>query len=340
VYDSSRMHIGQNDFPDLSVSIGRYPRAASASHVRRFSKVSNWRSAGEIALQWIAVVLAGWAAIASGQWWAYPLAWLVIATRQQAMGVLLHEGAHRLLFTNRTVNDVVCDLFLAFPLGMSTTLYRDTHYRHHRFTNTDEDPDYVWQQHEPEFRWPKTRREAWWLLVQSALGINLYKATKVYLQWSPATNLFQPLSKAFPLQSRLLYVASSAAVFLVIIGTNTVIPLMLVYAVPGLTLVNLFNRIRATAEHIRTPGTHELNSTRTVIPTLWERLTVAPFGISYHLEHHLFPSVPGRQLAALHKVLMEDEEFCRRAHVTRAYTGVVRELMAPARRKQMEACER
>ncbi|MBW3599736.1 MAG: fatty acid desaturase, partial [Planctomycetes bacterium] len=95
------------------------------------------------------------------------------------------------------------------------------------------------------------------------------------------------------------------------------------------TLMNLFNRLRATAEHVGAPWTHELNSTRTVVPTWLERLTIAPMNVSYHLEHHLFPSVPGPNLDKLHRLLMEDESFREHAHITRGYTGVVRELMTP-----------
>ena len=55
--------------------------------------------------------------------------------------------------------------------------------------------------------------------------------------------------------------------------------------------------------------------------------------INYHLEHHLFPSVPGRNLGRLHRVLMEDPEYRSSAHITHSYfglkQGVIAELIVP-----------
>jgi fatty acid desaturase len=124
-------------------------------------------------------------------------------------------------------------------------------------------------------------------------------------------------------------VTSTIAIYAAVIGAGVIIPAILLWGVPLLTIMNFFNRLRTTAEHLGAPWTHELNSTRTVIPTWLERMTVAPMCISYHLEHHLFPSVPGRNLRSLHELLMQDDEFRSKAHITHSYAGVIRELMAP-----------
>jgi fatty acid desaturase len=122
-------------------------------------------------------------------------------------------------------------------------------------------------------------------------------------------------------------VLTTIAIYGVVIGGGIIVPAILLWMVPGFTLLNLVNRMRATAEHIGAIGTHELNATRTVVPNLLERLTIAPMGVSYHLEHHLFPSVPGPRLAELHRLLMQDDDYRARALVTYSYTGVLRELM-------------
>ena len=73
------------------------------------------------------------------------LAAAIIGSRQQALGILVHDATHYLLYKNRTVNDIVSDLCCGFPVNISTTLYRSTHFRHHRFANTEQDPDLVLQ---------------------------------------------------------------------------------------------------------------------------------------------------------------------------------------------------
>lgn len=331
--------IGDNvvDPPEFAASLERYPRKHVTAEVRRLSQVNGWRTTGLLVLHWSIVLLAGWAAVASGHWAVYALAMVVIATRQQALGVMLHDATHYLLYKNRTVNDVVSDLFVAFPLGMSTDLYRATHFRHHRYTNTEDDPDLRYQRKDADwYDWPKTRLGCAWVVVKSLLGLNVHKAHEPYKMWSPWMNILRPLDgkPRYPLRARVLLVLSTAAFYAAIIGSGLIIPALLLWAVPGLTIMNLFNRLRATAEHLHTPSTHELNATRTVIPTWFERLSIAPMNVSYHLEHHLFPSVPGPNLAKLHRVLMQDEEFRTKAHLTHSYVGLLRELMTPKQEPQ------
>lgn len=312
--------------------MARYPRSRLIQEVRRLSVVNNWRTGAYLATQWLVILAAGGLAIHLGHWAAYVAAMIVIATRQQALGVLLHDATHYLLFTNRTVNDVVSDLCVAFPLGMSTTLYRATHFRHHRYTNSEQDPDLAYQVHDHDWwDWPKSRWRCAWILVKSILGLNLMAAKDAYRQWSPTLNLFKPLPEnggpPFSLRARVLFVLSSVVLYAVLISTGLFFKFLLLYAVPGLTILNLVNRIRATSEHIRVPGTHELNSTRTVIPTVLERLFIAPYHVNYHLEHHIFPSVPGYNLPRLHGLLMQDADFRSKATITRSYVGLIGELM-------------
>ena len=51
--------------------------------------------------------------------------------------------------------------------------------------------------------------------------------------------------------------------------------------------------------------------------------------MGYHLEHHLFPGVPFYNLPKLHLMLMEEEVYQAKAHVTEGYmTGLMQELGA------------
>lgn len=312
---------------ELVGPLPRFSRGRHVDEVRRLSQVSNWWSAFTIARQWVVILAAATAAVWVGTWWSYLCGALVIGSRQQALGVLVHDGTHYLLFTNRFWNDLICDLTCAFPVGLSTSLYRKTHLRHHRYTNTENDPDWVLQQADEDFRFPKTPREAWALFLKSLFGLNLHKMKNVLVHWSPGANLFTPLGRDFPLTNRVAFVLSTAAVYAVLISTGWWLPALWLYALPALTLFHFFNRMRATAEHICTPGTHELNATRTVLASPLEKLLIAPCGVHYHLEHHLFPSVPCRNLGRLHEQLMHDDEFRSQAHLTRSYFGVRRGLL-------------
>lgn len=324
------------DGAEARIALERFPRQPHIDQVRALSQVNGWRTTAYLAFQWAVIVGCLTLAVRVPHWAVYLGCGLVVATRMQAIGVLLHDGVHHLLYRNRLVNDVVCDLFIAFPLGMSTTLYRKTHFRHHRFTNTELDQDLVAQvEDDPEWsRWPKGRGEFVGVVLRSLLGLNAHLAWPLFKHWSPMVNIRRPVDVDFPLRSRVLFVLSLIGVYTAIgwgfwTSPWATLTVMLVYSVPGLTVLNLINRLRTTAEHIGTERTRELDSTRSIVPSVLDRLTIAPYGVSYHLEHHLFPSVPGHNLARLHRELMEDPDFRERAHVTHGYSGVVRELLSP-----------
>lgn len=311
-------------------NLARFPRTRHADLVRSLSTVSGYRTSLYLVAQWATLVATLAAAAYADHWLAYLIALPIVASRMQALGVMLHDGAHWLLYQNRSINDAVSDLFIAFPLGMSTTLYRKTHFRHHRYTNTNEDQDLAAQREEHEwFEWPKTRIRFAWVLIRSTFGVNSLRAWILYKHWAPWNNFRSP---DFPKQSRILYIVSMICVYSFFAwafqaNARITIILMAIYTTSGFTILNLLNRVRATAEHLGTPGTHELNDSRTVIPSPVERFFIAPYGVNFHLEHHLFPSVPGYRLARLHRELMKDDDYRKDAHVTKHYTGVFRELM-------------
>lgn len=316
---------------DLQVSRERFPRAAMMPRVRELSSVDDWASAGTIATQWILILGSIFLAIAFPIWWIWVPCGVLVASRLQCLGVMMHDGAHYLLFRNRWLNDVISDLFLAFPLGLSTSLYRQDHFIHHRYTNTPDDPDVKLQLADSDFRWPKTRLGCVSLVLRSLCALNVHRMMRAARAWSPWMNLLSPLGPALPLQARVLLILTTIGVYTAVILSGQWLALLCVFVIPGLTLLNLTNRIRVTAEHMRVAATHELNSTRTVVPRLWETFLIAPYGVSYHIEHHLFPSVPGRWLPRLHSELMRDPQFARHAHITYSYGGLLRELLTPAR---------
>jgi fatty acid desaturase len=92
--------------------------------------------------------------------------------------------------------------------------------------------------------------------------------------------------------------------------------------------------VRSIAEHFAIHGeAGELGQTRTVLVSWFDRLFIMGKNGNYHLEHHLYPSVPFYRLPELHAELMRSEEYRRSAHLTRGYLGVLRECITspPAR---------
>src|SRR3546814_7929215 len=87
-------------------------------------------------LQWAIAIGAGAVAIHVDRIPVYLLAGFVIGSRIQCLAVMMHDACHGMLFSNRRLNDLIGDIFVAYPLGFSIDLYRANHMYHHRYTNT------------------------------------------------------------------------------------------------------------------------------------------------------------------------------------------------------------
>lgn len=108
--------------------------------------------------------------------WGLSFAWnipvtvaavLLIGAGQHQLAGLAHEGAHRILFRNRYLNDLAAEWLCSFPILSSTYHYALHHLAHHQFVNDPErDPDLA-QMQASGHRWkfPQTQRD---LLAQFA----------------------------------------------------------------------------------------------------------------------------------------------------------------------------
>ena len=98
-----------------------------------------------------------------------------------------------------------------------------------------------------------------------------------------------------------------------------------------MTAFDLILRVRSMAEHAAMAASADpLRNTRTTRAGLLARAVLAPFSVNYHLEHHLEPAMPMRNLAALHRVLVARGDVDP-ATVAPGYLAVLREMAAPRR---------
>ncbi len=316
----------------------RYARRDMLATVRKLSVIDDRRNAILLFLQWAIAIAAGTVAIHLDSVPVYILAGFIIGSRIQCLAVMMHDACHSMLFSNRRINDLIGDIFVAYPLGFSIHLYRANHMHHHRYTNTMRDRDYRVQQRDPDQKFPKRPAAMFWLLVRSVTGLNFYRMARDSRIWAPFANFHSPgrFGYHFPLALRIRYVVWALLFYGLILMSPWRWQILGLLLIPQFIWANVFNRIRAIAEHNGVANERELNGTRTIIPTLLDRFLIAPLNVSYHLEHHLFPSVPWQNLRRLHGVLMTDPSFATHAHITRSYWGVMRELMPPSARDKGE----
>jgi fatty acid desaturase len=265
-----------------------------ARQVRELSQVSDFRGSWGVARQWL-VVAATFAVMSQlhGTWWwlAYPVAAVVIASRQHAFLGLMHDGTHYRIIRNRDLNDVVSDFFCAFPVGLSTELYRRQHLLHHQHVNTDQDPYWAQMSAHEDWRWPKDHLAALKLFLFDVIGLCCHKTFLVLFQWSPAQPIGgnpNPLRRA----DRVRFLAFVTGVAAALAVTHSWSYFFLLWCIPLFTVFGALIRLRSVAEHLVLPSDNELNSTRHVEATWLERGLLAPVNLNYHLAHHLFRKRP------------------------------------------------
>lgn len=291
------------------------PRMVGTSELRRLSRRQSLRAAWAIGRQWVVIMVVIGATATWGPWYVYPLAIVVIATRQHAIAVLMHDGAHASLFRRRWLNDLISDLFLAFPLFVSTTLYRRHHLDHHRYLNTERDPDLdaAALQH--------TSAEWRRLFLGDVTGLNLLKTVDTLDQFSllPVLRGNRTVAAAMGRNRLTLFACCMLALAAVLTLTGGWLAYLLLWILPSLTALSLILRLRAVAEHVGCDLDAGIGGTRTVLAGLVEQFLFSPCRINYHLAHHLFPSVPFYNLPELHRHLMRCPEVSARARISHSY---------------------
>ena len=291
--------------------------------VKALSVVSNGRFIWAVIRQWLVIVAAISIALYLGHWAIYLIMMLVIATRQHALGILMHDATHYRCLTNHIANDLFCDFFCALPNGILTSRYRYEHQMHHRFLNTDKDPYWLDFKADEMWSFPKKRKNTLLIFLGDLIGINGRKMLKVAHRWSPWTNHFSlkkvppPLTKIE--RATVYFFIASLLSFIYL--TNGWILFLILWVIPLSTFTVAMVRLRTIGEHLGLPNKHELDASRHTDGTLLERLSICPLNINYHIDHHLFPSVPYYNLPKLHQILLKNSHYVKNAHLNKTYLG-------------------
>ena len=219
------------------------------------------------------------------------LAFLLMGPQFARFASLSHEAAHRLLFTNKRLNDWVGRWIVGYPVFISTDLYRRGHMAHHKDEFGPNEPDMNLYQGYPitkaSFR-RKLRRDAFfnsgWKNLKSLLRGYRIDATRGHVQ---------------------RIVASQIVIFLVFLLAGWPQLYVLLWFVPWMTEWRVINRLRSIAEHGGMERSDDRRrTTHTVRQSLLPAFVMVPYNIGYHLAHHVDMGVPWRNLPKLHEELI------------------------------------
>jgi fatty acid desaturase len=208
---------------------------------------------------------------------------------------------------------------------MTTARYRYEHLLHHQHNCTNDDPYWRDWTTDSHWFWPKTRAAALRLFLKDLLGLNMHHIGKALSRWSPWKEHFKrqgPRALTRGERCRLYGFYAALVAGLTIYSGWTVY--LLLWALPGSTLTILWVRMRSVAEHLYLPGRNELNRSRHITASWWERLTISPLFINYHIAHHLFPSIPHYNLDRCHQLLLHVPAYREQAAIYDSYFSLGR----------------
>ena len=259
-------------------------------------------------------------------WLLLPLAWLVIAARQHAILVLMHDATHGLAARNRTINEIVGELLCGAPMLVTMSKYRIDHLQHHRTVNGPEDPD--WRR-----KLDDDAEAAYWMFPRQESALRfigwswlgsvryLLRSFTHLSKSAPATAAADSPQDASPLPRRIqrarqvLYL--SLAIGLTWFGGWALF--LLLWLAPILLVLPLIMRIRSIAEHFAVPNDTQLDATRTIRCGWLEAFLLAPHQVNYHLDHHLQAAVSFAELPTLHQRFLEVTDYREQAWLNDGY---------------------
>jgi fatty acid desaturase len=217
---------------------------------------------------------------------AYALAVFPLGSRQQALGALFHDAAHRLVLRNRFWNDALGSALAAFPLGLTLGGYRRYHFAHHRALGTPDDP---------EITHKSTLRQ--WRLPASPLGVVRDFASDLLGGGLPHLVAAGGLTRPVSLPETACISVFWGVVFAVAYALHALwVPLLFVVSIATVFWSGV--RLRIWTEHLGCLDTHRIH-----VPW-WLSHAIMPHNIGLHWEHHHFPQVPFSNLPKLRTLLL------------------------------------
>ncbi|OUR95374.1 hypothetical protein A9Q84_16185 [Halobacteriovorax marinus] len=280
--------------------------------LKKFTTLSTFKGVGFILLDYIMIAAMIYTAIRIGHWAGYLIAIPLIANRQHSLLIQMHDAAHENISKNKKLNDLVGEVLTAWPMFIRMESYRTIHNKHHSFTNTKKDPDYI------EERFPQSREKIIPMLLKDILGLGIFG------QFKNMKRLKAPITLRTKI-ARLVF-------FTTLVATITYFGVwkhyLLLWIVPLFTWLKFILHIRSIADHSGPDlqlKAHPFN-TRTIVPSLFDRLFLAPRNCSYHMAHSIYARVPNYNLKACHKEIMKLEVFQKESRITMGYHNLMKEF--------------
>lgn len=237
------------------------------------------------------------------------IGFLIMGAIQHTLATFVHEAAHLNLFTNKKMNDFFGHLLCAAPLISYLKDYRYFHFEHHRHTGkVDKDPELKFYRAmgiRPEY---SSRTEVLQVFLNDLTGISYFKGLLYVLKFFGEKRKEGAIDKP-TLVDHVCIMGWLTAVPFIAWKAGLLVPFVIFWLLPIITLTPLLLRWHGFGEHIREKNVCQTDNTLThqfgIIPTLF----LYPINSSFHLEHHLYPQIPWYELRNFYKWAIQNEVY-------------------------------
>jgi fatty acid desaturase len=239
-------------------------------------------------------------------WWFYPIALLTIGSRQRALATILHESAHQTLAKNKWLNLILGTFCSGYLIFQQSAAYKESHCLNHHchLGNPDRDPD-----------------------LKFYLSSGLYKPLNkqefiIEHIWKPLLLLRLPNYIFYLVRYRLLPANNRGREYLILLSYWSLIiavavwlgvwdKLIIFWFIPYLTTFQILGWFIELSEHYPLLGnsTIDIYLSRNRFSPWYEAFFTSMHRENFHLNHHLFPSIPFWNMDKLHKILLIDATY-------------------------------
>jgi fatty acid desaturase len=261
------------------------------------SQRSSWKGLALLAHAWAVILAAGAMVVV----WplTLPIAVVIIGGRQLGLSILMHDAAHGALHKSLKVNDWAGE----WLTGGGLARYRTYHLGHHRFAQQAEDPDLILSAPFPITPLSLRRKIIRDLTGQTAFKQRFGDFIARLKARKPGQPLLPIIAEEIRRKRRWLLGGVVITAIGAPFGAWWAWPVL--WVLPQFTWFPMITRLRNIAEHacVGKDEPDPLRHARTTKAGLLARMTLAPYFVNYHCEHHMFMHVPCYQLPRAHRML-------------------------------------
>jgi len=275
--------------------------------IKSLAKLDNWHGIQALLEDYFFIIVSILATYYIS-WYFYPLAILIIGSRQRALATLLHEAAHGVLAKNKYLNFILGTFVSGYLILQTFTGYKKSHVNcHHRYLGHPTlDPDFYF--HISEGLYCNNNQNSF-LTKYIILPILLSKVPNyIYALFKYRLSFQQSqLIETIVMMSYILTIAMVSWLF------NWQYIIIMFWIIPYCTTFQIIGWFIELSEHYPLVGNYDLDiyMTRNRHSHWLEGFFLSIHNENYHLDHHLNPATPFWNLPKAHKIRLRDANYVK-----------------------------